>query len=340
MKADSAQTPARYGMRREGGRVQCTLCPRHCLLRDGQVGFCGVRKNQRGHLILTGYGRVAAIAIDPIEKKPLYHFLPGSQILSLGGMGCNLDCSFCQNSSLSAGRDESMLHIEAAPEEVAGLALKHNCASVAFTYNEPVISLEYVVDTARVCRARGLRTVAVTAGYISSPAREEFFSVMDAANIDLKALDKGFYRKQCGAHLQPVLDTLRAVHAGPTWLEITNLLIPGENDGAEHISDLATWIARELSPDVPLHLSAFHPAHRMQDHPPTPAASVRKARKSAQKAGLKYVYTGNIQDREGGTTYCTHCGAELIQRNGYDTRLGGLKAGKCASCGTTCSGLF
>jgi pyruvate formate lyase activating enzyme len=334
--------PARWWHRLPDGRIQCDLCPRDCRLHEGQRGACFVRKMEGGEMILTTYGRSSGFCIDPIEKKPLAHFYPGTSVFSFGTAGCNLACKFCQNWDISKSREMDRLMDTASPAEIARAAQRHGCKSVAFTYNDPVIFAEYAIDTAIECHKLGLKTVAVTAGYIHPEPRREFFAHMDAANVDLKAFTEDFYFKITGGHLQPVLDTLiylkKETHV---WLEITTLLIPGKNDSDEEITALSQWIARELGPDVPLHFSAFHPDYKMLDVPPTPLSTLVRARQLAMQQGLHYVYTGNVHYPEGDTTYCPGCHAPVIRRDWYaieDYRLDG--AGHCLACGTRIAGHF
>jgi len=333
---------ARWWHALEDGRIQCDLCPRDCRLGEGQRGACFVRQNQEGHLVLTTYGRSSGVCIDPIEKKPLHHFLPGSRVLSFGTVGCNLMCKFCQNWDISKSRDMDRLLDRASPDEIAARAEASSCQSVAFTYNDPVVFAEYAMDTADACHDRGLRTVAVTAGYMDALPRRAFYAKMDAANVDLKAFTEDFYARLSSAHLQPVLETLRHIHhETDTWLEITTLLIPGQNDSDGEIAALSDWIAQELSPDVPLHFSAFHPDHKLRDLPATPAATLTRARSIARAAGLHFVYTGNVHDPEGGTTLCPGCQAPLIVRDWYRLEAQVLSPeGHCPACGRRIPGLF
>ena len=333
---------ARFWHRLGDGRLQCDLCPHRCRLRDGQRGRCFVRARHGDRLVLTTYGRASGFCVDPIEKKPLHHVLPGSSVLSFGTAGCNLSCRFCQNWELSTSREIDTLAEHAAPADIAAAAETLDCASVAFTYNDPVIFHEYAVDVAAACRARGIRTVAVTAGFVEPEPRREFYAAMDAANIDLKAFTSGFYRRLCGARLEPVLDTLRYVaHETDVWIEVTTLLIPGHNDSDAEVASLADWIATELGPDVPLHLTAFHPAHRMTDVPPTPPTTLRRARRVALSCGLRFVYTGNVRDLDGGATTCPGCGTAVIVRDGYSLVRHHLDdRGYCRACGTRLPGIF
>jgi pyruvate formate lyase activating enzyme len=332
----------RYWHLGDDGRIQCDLCPRFCQLRDGQRGLCFVRARDGDRLVLTTYGRSSGFCVDPIEKKPLNHFLPGTPILSFGTAGCNLTCRFCQNWDISKSREFDTLSERATPEAIAVAAVAAGCRSVAFTYNDPVIFLEYAVDVARACRARGLRTVAVTAGYICEAPREEFFRHMDAANVDLKSFSEDFYQRLCTGHLQPVLDTLVYLkRRTDVWFEITTLLIPGENDGEPEIEAMSRWIVDVLGPDVPLHFSAFHPDWKMLDTPPTPPSTLRRARAIAMANGLRYVYTGNVHDREGDTTRCPGCGAAVIERDWYELNAWNLSNdGHCRACGTAIAGVF
>jgi pyruvate formate lyase activating enzyme len=340
---DTSRTvPTEYWHALPDGRVQCDLCPRFCRLRHDQRGLCFVRANHGGAIVLTTYGRSSGYCIDPIEKKPLNHFLPGSPVLSFGTAGCNLACRFCQNWDISKSREMDTLADEADPWIIARAARELDCRSVAFTYNDPVIFHEYAIDVAAACREQGVRTVAVTAGYVCPEPRAEFYRWMDAANVDLKGFTNRFYEKLAAGALEPVLDTLRYIrHQTDVWLEITNLLIPGENDSDAELDELTRWVAGELGPDVPLHFTAFHPDWKMLDHPPTPAATLTRARRIALENGLRYAYTGNVSDRRGQSTYCHECGVVLIGRDGYTLSTWELTAdGKCRGCGTTCPGVF
>jgi pyruvate formate lyase activating enzyme len=334
--------PGRYWHRLEDGRIQCDICPRYCKLHEGQRGLCFVRGRQADQIVLTTYGRSSGFCIDPIEKKPLNHFLPGTPVLSFGTAGCNLTCKFCQNWDISKARALDRIQDLATPEEIADAALRSGCRSVAFTYNDPVIFLEYAVDVAQACRERGIKTVAVSAGYICEEPRYEFFRYMDAANIDLKGFTDGFYKSLCSARLQPVLETLEYLkHATSVWFEITTLLIPGKNDTAAEIEAESRWVMEHLGPDVPLHFTAFHPDWKMLDTPPTPPATLRRARRIAQETGLRYVFTGNIHDPAGQATYCYVCDSVLIGRDWYDLTAWTLGAdGRCSACGTPCAGVF
>ncbi len=334
--------PAGYWHRLGDGRLQCDLCPRFCKLHEGQRGACFVRMREGDAMVLTTYGRSSGFCIDPIEKKPLNHFYPGSKVFSFGTAGCNLACKFCQNWDISKSRDMDRLMEAASPEEIARTALHWGCRSIAFTYNDPVIFAEYAIDCAREARKLGLKTVAVTAGYITPEARGDFFAEMDAANVDLKAFTDDFYVRLCGAHLDPVLETLKwLVHETSVWVEVTTLLIPGQNDGEDELRALSAWMVKELGPDVPLHFSAFHPDFKMDDLSPTPPATLRRAREIAIDAGLRYVYTGNVHDRGGDATHCPGCNKLVIERDWYEILAYRLdEHGCCPDCGTAIAGRF
>jgi pyruvate formate lyase activating enzyme len=332
----------RYWHVLEDGRIQCDVCPRCCRLHEGQRGLCFVRARQGDQMVLTTYGRSSGFCIDPIEKKPLNHFLPGTPVLSFGTAGCNLTCKFCQNWDISKARNFDRIQDLASPEAFAEAAVRSGCRSVAFTYNDPVIFLEYAVDVAQACHERGINTVAVSAGYISPEPRIEFFRHMDAANIDLKGFTDDFYKNLCSGKLAPVLETLEYLkHETNVWFEITTLLIPGENDSAGEIEAESVWVMDHLGPDVPLHFTAFHPDWKLTDAPPTPPQTVRMARRIAMNAGVNYVYTGNVRDPAGQATHCHACGAVLIGRDWYDITAWQLSSdGRCVECGTHCRGVF
>ena len=338
----SNTVPGRHWHLMEDGRIQCDLCPRYCHLKDGQRGLCFVRARESDRMVSTTYGRSSGFCIDPIEKKPLNHFLPGTPVFSFGTAGCNLACKFCQNWEISKSRQIDTLAASAEPTHIAEKAAQLACRSVAFTYNDPVIFLEYALDTAMACREHGLKSVAVTAGYVCEEPRREFFGHMDAANVDLKAFTEDFYHKLTGGHLQPVLDTLEYIHhETDCWLEVTTLLIPGKNDDDDELHRLSEWMLSHLGPDVPLHFSAFHPDYKMTDVPATSAATLKRARKIAIETGLHYVYVGNVHDIEGGSSYCPGCGTRVIERDWYRLGKWGLDAaGNCAECGHRIAGLF
>jgi pyruvate formate lyase activating enzyme len=322
-------------------KIVCTLCPRYCRLADGQAAFCFVRKRVGDELVSLGYGRTTGFAVDPVEKKPLNHFLPGTPILSFGTAGCNLGCRFCQNWDISKARLDEERSAPVSPERVVELAIEHGCPSVAMTYNDPVIWAEFAVDIARAARERGVRPVLVTAGYVTTEARGELYRDVAAANVDLKAFTEDFYHKVTFSHLEPVLDTLKWLKRETSvWVEITNLLIPGLNDDPAETRRLVEWVGAELGDEVPLHFTAFHPDFKMLDIERTPPATLTRARRLALDAGLKYVYTGNVHDREGQTTWCPSCKAAVIARDWYDVDPVGLRDGRCARCGTPIAGVF
>jgi pyruvate formate lyase activating enzyme len=390
--------PTKYWHKLDDSRVQCDVCPRECKMREGQRGLCSVRGVVNDELVLLSYGEASGFCIDPIEKKPLNHFLPGTPVLSLGQVGCNLTCRFCQNHSISKAKSNMLeyrmseaqnelkvfhktytlknedetanennvlstsqlcqnryisksrksdrfMHT-AMPEMIAGAAKQSGCRSVAYTYNDPVIFLEYAVDVSQACHEQGIKNVAVTAGYIEGKAREEFFTHMDAANVDLKCFTEEFYHQFCSAKLTPVLDTLKYLkHETNVWFEITNLLIPGENDSEVEIEKMTQWIIENLGSDVPIHFTAFHPDWKMQDKPRTPPETLFKAYNIARKNGIQYVYTGNIHDERTGSTYCNKCSGKLIGRDWYELTTWNISIeenyrGNCATCGEAVAGIF
>jgi pyruvate formate lyase activating enzyme len=334
--------PTRYWSRLEDGRVRCEVCPRFCALQEGQQGLCFVRAREHDAIVLTTYGKSSGFCIDPIEKKPLNHFLPGTAVLSFGTEGCNLSCRFCQNWDISKSREIAKLADEAPPGKIARVAKELGCRSVAFTYNDPTIFFEYANDVADACHDVGVAAIAVTAGYMCPEPRRDFYSHIDAANVDLKAFTETFYHDVTASHLEPVLDTLRYIrNETSVWLEITNLMIPGLNDSETETDLMTRWIVKTLGPDVPLHFTAFHPDWRMRDIPPTPPQTLVRARQIAFSNGLRYVYTGNVVDEEGQSTYCRGCDAKLVGRDGYAIKAWAVEAGgRCASCGEVCPGRF
>ncbi len=339
---DDYTVPVGYWHALDDGRLQCDLCPRFCKLRDGQRGLCFVRARQGDTLVLTTHGRSSGFCVDPVEKKPLNHFLPGTPVLSFGTAGCNLACKFCQNWDISKSREIDTLADRATPEAIARAAEALDCRCVAFTYNDPVIFHEYAIDVAQACHERGIKSVAVTAGYVTPAPRAEFYRHIDAANVDLKAFTEAFYKKVTGGRLQPVLETLEYLkHETQVWFELTTLLIPGENDSEGELERMSAWVVEHLGPDVPMHFTAFHPDWKMLDRPPTPAATLARARAIAMRNGVRYAYTGNVHDPEGGSTYCHHCGTRLIGRDWYVLSAWNLTHdGHCTRCGTRCAGVF
>jgi len=340
--SDQFSVPTRYWHARNDDSVQCDLCPRHCHLHEGQRGLCFVRACENGEVVLTSYGRSTGFCVDPIEKKPLNHFFPGSPVLSFGTAGCNLACKFCQNWDISKSRETARLSEIASPAAIAEAARASQCRSVAFTYNDPVIFMEYAIDCADACRELGINAVAVTAGYICPQPRKEFFAHMDATNIDLKAFSNTFYKRICGGELAAVLDTLLYVrHETNVWLEITTLLIPGHNDSDAEIESACQWLMHELGPDVPLHFSAFHPDWKMTDVMRTPASTLQRARHIALQQGLHYVYIGNVHDTIGASTWCPQCHERVIERDWYQLGEWALNdKGQCRHCGCGIAGHF
>lgn len=340
--AEETARPVKYWHLLDDGRIQCDLCPRYCKLHEGQRGLCFIRGRLHDQMVLTSYGRSSGFCIDPIEKKPLNHFYPGTSVLSFGTAGCNLACKFCQNWDMTKSREIDTLADAASPNELAAAAERYNCKSIAFTYNDPVIFHEYAIDVAKACKEKDIKTVAVTAGYVCEEPRKEFYQHMDAANVDLKAFTEDFYHKLTGAHLEPVLDTLKYIkHETDTWLEVTTLLIPEQNDSDEELHRMTQWMVEHLGPDVPIHFSAFHPDWKMMDTPPTPPSTLTRARNIALENGIHYAYTGNVHDKEGESTYCHECGTVLIGRDWYvlsDWNL--TDDGHCKKCGTLCAGRF
>ncbi len=335
--------PTRYWHALEDGRVQCDVCPRACRVKEGKQGLCFVRACQNGRIVLTTYGRSSGFCVDPIEKKPLNHFLPGTPVLSFGTAGCNLACRFCQNWDMSKSREIDILADSASPGAIARKARELGCRSVAFTYNDPVIFLEYADDTAQACHELGIKAVAVTAGYVcAGEPREQLFRNIDAANVDLKAFNEQFYRKLCGGDLHTILETLLYLKSETDiWVELTTLLIPGENDSDRELDEMTGWVVEHLGPDVPMHFSAFHPDWKMRDIPPTPLETLSRARRIALNNGVHYAYTGNVHDPQGDSTWCHNCGELLIERDWYQLGSWNLtETGDCRFCGSRCAGVF
>ena len=322
-------------------RVICQLCPRQCHIKAGEKGFCFVRANVDGRLVLTTYGRSSGFCLDPIEKKPLNHFLPGTPVLSLGTAGCNLGCKFCQNWDISKSRSMDKLTTSATPEEIVAVAMETGCRSIAFTYNDPTIWAEYAIDIAQIARASGIATVAVTAGFINPEPRREFYQWMDAANVDLKGFTDKFYRKLAQGRLQPVLETLKYLkQETDVWFEITNLLIPGENDSSREIAAMCDWILENLGPDVPIHFTAFHPDYKMMNLLPTSQETLNRAQSIALLAGIRFAYIGNVYDRQRESTYCPNCGQLLIERNWFELGEYNLVGNRCQFCASVIPGVF
>lgn len=336
-----ATFPTTYWHRLPDGRVQCDVCPRECKMREGQRGLCFVRGVVDDEVVLLTYGRSSGYCVDPIEKKPLSHFLPGTSVLSFGTAGCNLACRFCQNWDISKSKQMDTLADQASPEAIAAAAVDLGCSSVAFTYNDPTIFLEYAIDVADACRAVGVKTVAVTAGYINPEPRRDLYAHLDAANVDLKGFTEEFYKRVCAGHLEPVLDTLEHLRSTDVWFEITTLLIPGRNDSDEELDQLTTWVADRLGPDVPLHFTAFHPDFKMRDIEATSVATLRRGREWGRRNGLHHVYVGNVHDVDASSTYCPGCGARVVERDWH--QLGEwllTDDGRCQRCSTVIAGRF
>jgi len=332
---------AKWWSKTDDGKIKCTLCPRYCLINKGQKGFCFVRENINDELFSTGYGRPTGFAIDPIEKKPLNHFYPGTEILSFGTAGCNLGCKFCQNWTMSKSKLDEINSVNATPEEVVALAKKHNLKSIAYTYNDPTIIGEYVIDISQLAREEGIKSAMVTAGYIDKEARKDVYKYIDAANVDLKAFTENFYRTLTASELAPVLDTIRWIkNETDIWLELTTLLIPNENDSEDEIKRMTDWILSNLGDKVPHHFTAFHPTFKMMDYQKTPLSTLEKARKIAMRAGIKYVYTGNVFNPDGETTYCPSCGTPLIKRDWHNVNANKIVNGCCHKCGEKIAGRF
>ena len=341
MEIAQVNHPTRYWTLLQDGRVQCDVCPRECKLREGQRGLCFVRMRADDRIVLTTYGRSSGYCVDPIEKKPLNHFLPGTPVLSFGTAGCNLSCKFCQNWDISKSREQDTLADSASPQAIAAAAERLGCRSVAYTYNDPAIFMEYAIDVAQACTAHGIKSVAVSAGFHSPRPRAEFYRHMHAANIDLKAFTERFYWKICGAHLNDVLDTLQYLkHDTDVWFELTTLLIPGENDSPEELQEMTRWVVDNLGADVPMHFTAFHPDWKMLDKPATPPATLMLARRIALDNGVRYAFTGNVHDASGGATYCHECGQVLIGRDWYELGEWNLEDGACNRCRTPLPGVF
>ena len=334
-------TLAKWWEPTQNNKILCTLCPRYCEIGEGQSGFCFIRYNNAGKLYSAGYGRPTGFALDPIEKKPLNHFLPGTQVLSFGTAGCNLGCKFCQNWNISKAKLDATNSMSASPEAVVKLALKHNAPSIAYTYNDPTIFGEYVIDISGIARQNNIKNVMVTAGYIDEEARKDVYKYIDAANVDLKAFNENFYYKLTSSHLEDVLDTLFWLkNETDVWIEITNLIIPGQNDNPEEIKQMCSWILKTLGENVPIHFTAFHPDYKMTHIPKTPPATLSYARKIALKEGLRFSYVGNVHNTEEQTTYCPNCNTEIIVRDWHTVSTNSLSGGSCTKCSKSIPGIF
>jgi len=321
----------------EKGKIRCSLCPRHCLIEANSLGYCKARKNINGKLVSLAYGKPVSLGVDPIEKKPLYHFYPGSRAFSLGTAGCNLCCFWCQNWQISQKSQPEMKAVD--PEKIIKLAKENNCNSIAYTYTEPTIFYEYVLDIAKLAKKAKIKNVIVSNGFIEKEPLEKLCKYIDAANIDLKTIDPKTHLKYTGAWLEPILATLKTLKNKKVWTEVTNLIVPGINDDPKQILKLAKWIKENLGADTPLHFSAFHPAHKLVELEPTSAETVKKARESAMKISLNYVYSGNILDAEGSTTYCPKCKEPVIRRSLFEVMENKVVKGKCP-CGEKIAGAW
>ena len=340
MKSESLKI-ADWWEKTNNNKILCTLCPRYCTIGHDQPGFCFIRQNLGGVLYTLGYGHPSGFAIDPIEKKPLNHFLPGSKVLSFGTAGCNLGCRFCQNWSVSKAKMDDYNSVDASPEDVVALAEKYKTPSIAYTYNDPTIFGEYVIDISRIAREEGIKSVMVTAGYIDNKARKDVYKYIDAANVDLKGFTERFYHKLTSSHLDDVLDTLRWLKNDTNiWLELTTLLIPGQNDSPEEIKNECDWILNNLGDSVPLHFTAFHPDFKMNETERTPEQTLIRSRKIALAAGIKYCYLGNVHNVEGQTTYCSGCSAELIKRDWHSVNFNQISNSRCPVCKMKIEGVF
>jgi len=332
---------AKWWESQSNGKILCTLCPRYCTIGEGQKGFCYIRENIDNKLYSIGYGKPTGFAIDPIEKKPLSHFLPGTDVLSFGTAGCNLGCKFCQNWTMSKSKIDDINSLEATPEQVVSHAKKHGTPSIAYTYNDPTIFGEYVIDISKIARKENIKNVMVTAGYIDKEARKDVYKYIDAANVDLKAFTETFYHKLTFSHLNDILDTLIWIkNETDVWLEITTLLIPRENDSQEEIKQLSSWVVENLGENVPLHFTAFHPDFKMKDKPRTPISTLTMARNMAIKEGINYCYIGNVHSIEGQTTYCPNCNEPVIIRDWHSVLDVRLSENKCQNCRESVSGIF
>lgn len=320
----------------DNSRVRCNLCAHHCVIREGKRGICQVRENQSGALYTLVYGRTIAQHIDPIEKKPLFHFYPGTTAYSIATPGCNFQCPWCQNWEISQmpRRGSLAAGVEASPEHIALDARRAGCKSIAYTYTEPAVFFEYTYDTARLAHESGLANVYVTNGYMTEDMLETFHPYLDAMNVDLKGFSERMYKEYVGAKLQPVLDALKKAGELGIFLEVTTLLIPGINDSTDELKEVANFIATELGADTPWHISRFFPASKMSNVPPTPLDTLRQALEIGKEAGLRYIYIGNVPGQGGENTYCPSCDSLVVERMGYYTRLVGLDGSKCRFCGT------
>ncbi len=338
--AELSWVEARYYEKLPDREIKCQLCPRFCQLGDKERGFCGVRENKDGRYYTLVYGKVASLNVDPIEKKPFFHFLPGSQALSLATAGCNLSCRFCQNWEISQMRPEQVRNINLPPEAVVTTAENQGCPVIAYTYSEPVIFYEFMYDTSLLARRKGLKNVVVSAGYINPQPLADLLKVVEAVKIDLKAFNQDFYHQYVRGELQPVLETIKQIARSPVWLEIVYLVIPTLNDNPEEIRKMCRWLKTEIGPDYPLHFSRFHPMYLIKNLPPTPVSTLEKLRQIALEEGLHYVYVGNVPGHPGESTYCPNCGKLIIERYGYTINKIEISKGKCHFCGQKIAGVW
>lgn len=340
LKADLSLKEAMFYSRLGNGSVQCGLCPRRCVLKDSQRGLCRVRVNYGGKLYSLVYGKPVSIHVDPVEKKPLFHFLPGSMSFSLATAGCNLSCIFCQNWEISQSYPENTRHFNIAPEEVISNALKEGCKSVAFTYTEPTVFYEYMLETAKLAKQEGLKTIWVTCGFIEEAPLRELCKYLDAANVDLKGFSENFYSEYTNSSLQPVLKTFKILKEEKVHTELTNLIIPNVNDSEKMINDMCDWIAANIGTEMPVHFSRFYPHYQLRNKPPTPVKTLLAAKKIAEAKGIKYVYIGNVAGEDLSDTYCPNCKRILIKRLGYYIETNNIKDGKCKYCGAEIPGVW
>lgn len=331
---------ALYYKKLKNNIVNCNLCPTNCVIKPDNFGDCGARKNIDGTLYSLVYAKLASVSIDPIEKKPLYHFLPGSHSLSIGTLGCNLHCLHCQNYDISQSKADQFIGKEVEPKELIETAIKNSCKSISYTYNEPTIFYEYVIETAKLARKKGIKNIMVTNGYINKEPLQELYPLIDAANIDLKSIDEDFYKKVCSVRLNPILESIKEIKKIGTWIELTNLIIPGYNDSKQQIEKLVKWVKENVGTRVPLHFSAFYPTYKLLDAERTPPETLLKAKEIAKKQGLKYIYLGNTSLPDAGTTYCPKCSKPLIERGWFEVKTNLVKNNKCPYCKEKIDGVF
>jgi len=339
-KANLSKVEARFYKKHPDREIECTLCPRFCKLSDKERGYCGVRENMGGTYYTLVYGKACSIHVDPIEKKPLFHFLPNNQALSIATAGCNVNCKFCQNWEISQVRPEQINHVDFPPTSVVKSAQANKCPIIAYTYSEPIVFYEYMYDTSQQARKKGIKNVVITGGHINPTPLKELIQVVDAIKIDLKSFSQEFYTNYVRGKLQPVLDAIKIVANSTIWMEIVYLVIPTLNDTPEEIRSMCQWVLREIGPDVPLHFSRFHPMYLMKNLPPTPISTLERARNIAIKEGIHYVYIGNVPGHKAENTYCPNCKNILIKRMGYQIQIINLTNGKCKFCNNPIPGIW